>query len=89
MTRKTLLYYGLPLLVISTVILGCMNFFIWSFADLIKNGFRSSVLVFQIFSLLLAGVLVIIFVRRFVPFCKVFYYRNEVKRFHFDINMSK
>ena len=88
MTRKTLLYYGLPLLVISTVILGCMNFFIWSFADLIKNGFRSSVLVFQIFSLLLAGVFVIIFVRRFVPFCKVFYYRNEVKRFHFDINMS-
>lgn len=88
MTRKTLFYYGLPLLVMLIVIAGCAHFLIASIVGIIQNGFRAEILIMQVLSLILACTLVFVFIRRFVPFCKVFYYRNEVRRFHCDINMS-
>ena len=88
MTRKTILYYGVPLLVICAIIGGCANVLFFTLFDLFINGFRASLIVAQIVSIISAFVLVWLFIRRFVPFCKIFYYRKEIKRFHFDINMS-
>lgn len=88
MTRKTLLYYGVPLLVVMLFIGVFVSVLIGVFVDLIKHGFSVSLLTVQILCIVGAVLLVLLFVKRFVPFCKVFYYRREVGKFHFDINMS-
>ena len=88
MTRKTLLYYGIPLVVIAVFIVVFFCIFWGSIFDLFQSGFRLSALVWQLGCVIFVSCLAGLFVRRLVPFCKVFYYRNEIKRFHFDINMS-
>lgn len=88
MTRKTLLYYGIPLLVIALIIGLCAQTLIVTFVDLFKNGFRASLLVVQIASIGGAVLLVFVFINRFVPFVRALYYRGEVQHFHNEINMS-
>lgn len=88
MTRKTLLYYLIPLLVVCAMIGGLSVLFIGVFADLIKYGFRVSLLVVQVFSIIGVVVLVALFLRRLIPFCMALHYCREVGKFHFDIKMS-
>ena len=88
MTKKTLLYYLTPLLAVCALIGGLSVLFVGVFADLIKHGFRVSLLFVQVLSIIGVVVLVVLFLRRLIPFCKVFFYRREVEKFHFDINMS-
>lgn len=88
MTYKTLLYYGIPLVIIVGVIGACVQSLILVFVDLFRNGFRLALLFMQIVSICGAVVLVCVFIRRLVPFTRALYYCNEVRRFHSQINMS-
>ena len=88
MTKKTLLYYGIPLGAIILIIGACGYSLILTFVDLFKNGFNVSKIVMQIFSIGGAVLLVGLFLRRFVPFCRALHYCNEVRKFHKTINMS-
>ena len=88
MTRKTFWYYLIPLLILAVVMLSLAQTLIITLFDLFKNGFRFSVLAFQILCILATILLITVFIKRLVLFCKVFYYRAQIKRFHNEINMS-
>ena len=88
MTRKTLIYYALPLVVVAAVIGTCAQSLFWTIYGLIKNGFSPALLAVQVLSVVGAVLLVFYFIKRLVPFCKVFYYIKKVQDFHYAVNMS-
>ena len=88
MTRKTIMYYGIPLAAVAVIIGICAQSLFWTIYGLIKNGFSPALLVVQVLSVIAAVLLVFYFIKRLVPFCKVFYYIKKVNDFHYSVNMS-
>lgn len=50
MTRKTIIYYGIPLAAVAVVIGICAQSLFWTIYGIIRNGFASALLVVQVLS---------------------------------------